>query len=193
MKAAELVKRVRNDAGLSLRSMARAAGVATSTIHRIEQGRMEPTVETLERIAQAAGARLRLEPVTDSSASAAGLARAIRADLDAGELHQPVRRAAEFAHRFRAADPAMRHRMITAEPRPIGDERWDALVAGLVEWLAVQTGTRVPEWSIDPSRFLDHGWWITSMESMRAWEYAGTPVSLQRRGVYIHRDSLTNV
>ena len=31
------------------------------------------------------------------------------------------------------------------------------------------------------------------MNSMRAWEYAGAPVSFKRRGVHLHRDSLTNV
>jgi len=31
------------------------------------------------------------------------------------------------------------------------------------------------------------------MESMRAWEYAGSPMSFQSRGVYLHRESLTNV
>lgn len=30
------------------------------------------------------------------------------------------------------------------------------------------------------------------MESMRAWEYAGSPMSFKTRGVYIHRDSLLN-
>jgi hypothetical protein len=51
----------------------------------------------------------------------------------------------------------------------------------------------VPEWAHAETRYLHRGWWVTRMKSMRAWEYAGTPVSFQIRGVYIHRDSLTNV
>lgn len=43
-----------------------------------------------------------------------------------------------------------------------------------------------------PAAFPIAGWWVTPKASMRAWEYAGTPVSLQRRGVYLHRDSLIN-
>jgi transcriptional regulator with XRE-family HTH domain len=194
MRSADVVRTVRQDAGLSLRALARAAGVATSTVHRIERGGLEPTVDTLERIVEAAGARLRVEPVVDSSVSAVGLARAVRELVRDPLAYEPVvRRAAEFAQRFRAADDETRRRMIAAEPPSTGDPRWDAFIGGLVEWLAVSERTEVPEWTRRPTRFLERAWWVTPMESLHAWEFAGTPVSLQRRGVYIHRDSLTNV
>ncbi len=194
MRPPEVVRSVRRDAGLSVRALARAAGVATSTVHRIERGGLEPTVDTLERIVEAAGARLRVEPIADSSVSAVGLARAVQQLVDDPAAYEPiVRRAAEFAQRFRAADDDTRRRMIAAEPPPTGDPRWDAFIGGLVEWLAVTERADVPAWTTHPARFLERAWWITPMESLRAWEFAGTPVSLQRRGVYIHRDSLTNV
>lgn len=83
--------------------------------------------------------------------------------------------------------------MIAAEPPPTGDERWDAFLAGFAEWLAIRAGDPVPAWTHEDDRYLPYGWWITPMRSMQAWEYAGTPASLQTRGVFIHRDSLTNV
>ena len=58
--------------------------------------------------------------------------------------------------------------------------------------LATAEGLEPPTWSAAPGRFLGRGWWVTTMVPMHAWEYAGTPVSLQRRGVYLHRDSLIN-
>ncbi len=183
---------MRTDAGLSLRALAEAAGVATSTVHRIEQGRLRPTVETLRRLAQAAGARLEIEPRPDHAASVVGLARAIR-DADPGDRVDAIRLAAELVGRFDAADRREQARMVTAEPLPTGDDRWDAFVAGLAEWLTVRAGMPTPPWTQAPGRFLDGGWWVTPLASMRAWEYAGTPVSLQRRGVFLHRDSLTNV
>ncbi len=124
MDAAELVRAARTGAGLSVRSLADAAGVAASTVHRIEKAELHPTVDTLRRILETAGVRLRLEPQPDHAVSLVGLARSIRADVVGtgtdGDWTWSVRRAAELVSRFRAADGATRHRMITAEPRPPG-------------------------------------------------------------------------
>jgi hypothetical protein len=86
-----------------------------------------------------------------------------------------------------------RHRMIAARPPEPGDPRWDAFLAGLAEWLAVQAGMPAPGRVRNDNRYLRHGWWVTPMKSMRVWEYAGSPMSFQSRGVYLHRESLTNV
>ncbi len=193
MRGSDLVRSVRTDAGLSLRALAGAAGVATSTIHRIERGEIHPTIDILERITQAAGARLRVEPEPDYAASIVGLARAIRDDIGSGDTSMSVRRAAELAARFGTSDVETRLRMISAEPSAIGDARWDAFVAALAEWLAVRAGMSAPDWTHHANRYLHEGWWVTPMVSMRAWEYAGSPASFQTRGVYLHRDSLTNV
>jgi transcriptional regulator with XRE-family HTH domain len=193
MESGVLVARIRREAEMSLRALADAAGLATSTVHRIERGELRPTVETLRRIAQAAGVRVPLEPQTDYSASLVGLARSIRAVLADGDEHQVVRMAAELVHRFRSALAEERARMITGRPASTGSRQWDAFVAALSEWLAVGARMPTPSWAQADERFLPRGWWVTSMPSMRAWEFAGTPVSFQRRGVYLHRDSLENV
>jgi transcriptional regulator with XRE-family HTH domain len=118
---------------LSVRALADAAGVAASTVHRIEQGELQPTVETLRHVVEAAGQRLQVDAQVDHAVSIVGLARSIRSDVAAGDYPGPVRKAAELAARFGEADPATRHRMITAKPPPTGDSRWDAFLAGLAE------------------------------------------------------------
>lgn len=175
---------------MSVRRLAAAAQVSASTVHRIERGRMHPTVDLLERLAQAAGARLRVEAETDSAASVVGLGRGIAARAP---RTSPVALAAELVGRFWAAGEDERLRMISGEPRPTGDRRWDAFLAALAEWLAVTAGLDPPAWVRAPDRFLGTGWWVTPMRAMRAWEYAGAPAAFKIRGVYIHRDSLTNV
>ncbi len=193
MKPAELVRTVRAEAGLSVRALAEAAGVAASTVHRIERGELQPTVDTLAQIVAAGGSRLHLEAQGDHTVSLVGLARSIQPDVTAGQYIVPIRKAAEFAARFTAADPETRHRMITARPPATGDRRWDAFVAGLAEWLAVRADVPAPTWVSDENRYLRQGWWVTPMKSMRAWEYAASPMSFQSRGVYVHRESLANV
>jgi transcriptional regulator with XRE-family HTH domain len=188
-----VVRQMRAASGLSLRALARAAGLATSTVHRIEQGRLHPTVATLERMAEAAGMRLSIETHADYAGSLVGLALSIRDDIAQDDRSSAVRKAAELAHRFEHAGPEARQRMISAEPPDTGDPGWNAFVAALAEWLAVRAGVPTPEWAHRPDRYLGRGWWVTDLEGMRAWEYAGSPAAFQQRGVYLHRASLTNV
>jgi len=192
MQADRLVREVREEAGLSLRELAVVANVAVSTIHRTERGVLLPTVETLTRIVAAAGGRLVLDVAPDSSSSVLGVGLVLRNELRDGVPPSVVRRAADMASHFDRAEPSARSRMLAAEPPPTGSVEWDAFLGGFAEWLAVRGGVEAPAWTRRPTRFLDHGWWITPMASMRAWEYAGTPVPLQRRGVFIHRESLVN-
>jgi transcriptional regulator with XRE-family HTH domain len=193
MQTSELLREVREQAGLSVRSLAAAAGVSSSTVHRIEQGAMQPTVEMLQRLLESAGVRLHLEVEDDSRVAAIALARAVSADIDNGDEGLVVRRASEFVARFRSVEDEVAKRMVVAEPRETGSSQWDAFLAALVEWLAVGRDIDVPAWVYDKSRYLFEGWWVTPMESMRAWEYAGSPASFQNHGVYIHRDSLVNM
>ncbi|MDR1151138.1 MAG: helix-turn-helix transcriptional regulator [Bifidobacteriaceae bacterium] len=55
LTGAELVTRMRSVRGLTMSGAARLAGVAVSTISRIESGEMEPTVATLGHIAAELG------------------------------------------------------------------------------------------------------------------------------------------
>jgi len=47
------VRRARETAGLSIRELAGRAGVAASTVWRIESRRLDPTVSMLERLLEA--------------------------------------------------------------------------------------------------------------------------------------------
>ena len=68
MDAARLVRSARIDAGLTLRQLAAAAHTSHSTLAAYETGAKCPSVETLNRIVEAAGFRLegRLAPHAES-------------------------------------------------------------------------------------------------------------------------------
>lgn len=53
-------REIRRRGSLSQRALAAKAGVTPTTIARIEKGRMEPTLDLLQRIARGAGLSLRL-------------------------------------------------------------------------------------------------------------------------------------
>lgn len=67
MDTAGLLRRTRLSAGRSQREVARRAGVAQPVISAYERGRRQPTVDQLERLLEAAGARLRVLVATPLS------------------------------------------------------------------------------------------------------------------------------
>jgi predicted transcriptional regulator len=62
VKAARLLRTARRRAGLSQRELADAAGVAQPAIARIESGRVQPRVDTLDRLLEACGWDLEVAP-----------------------------------------------------------------------------------------------------------------------------------
>ena len=71
--SSEIVREVRRESQLSVRALAAAAGVAASTVHRIERGDINPTVEMLDRIAAAGGMDLRAAATHRPPAQRGGL------------------------------------------------------------------------------------------------------------------------
>ena len=61
MTSAELIKRARERHGISQQRLALRAATDQAAISRIEQGRVSPSVDTVERLLAAMGERLRLE------------------------------------------------------------------------------------------------------------------------------------
>ena len=61
MDSRAILETARGRSGLSLRALAERAGVPVSTVLRVEQGRMAPTVDMLNRLVGAAGYDLVLD------------------------------------------------------------------------------------------------------------------------------------
>ena len=61
MPAWAIVREARARAGLTQRALAERAGKAQSEIAKIERGRRDPTVSTLERLVRAAGFDLKIQ------------------------------------------------------------------------------------------------------------------------------------
>jgi transcriptional regulator with XRE-family HTH domain len=61
MNLRRVLRRGRDGAGLTLRQLARQAATSHSTLAAYEAGRVSPTVETLDRVARAAGYDLTIE------------------------------------------------------------------------------------------------------------------------------------
>ncbi|MDR1513192.1 MAG: helix-turn-helix domain-containing protein [Propionibacteriaceae bacterium] len=82
MDAATIVKRVRALSGVTRKELAELAGLAPSTVGRIEQGALDPTWGTLSRILEATGHRINGDTVVSAGdQSAIAAARPLLASL----------------------------------------------------------------------------------------------------------------
>lgn len=95
---------------------------------------------------------------------------------------------AEFVDMFDLArTDEDRYASIEREPKLIGDERLDALVGAIVEYLAKQRRLgRVPHWVCDPARRLKSPWFTTSSSSPALREYLtfSSPGEFSSRNIF---------
>jgi len=96
----------------------------------------------------------------------------------------------EFALR---GDDRSRAEAIAQRPESTGDSRHDAYLGALAEHLASVHGLSRPEWSVEPSRFLDRFWFVSEVPGFRAVAIAQTPAAFRRRGVFVPERSLHRV
>jgi hypothetical protein len=95
---------------------------------------------------------------------------------------------AEFVDTFDLAKTDQdRYASIEHEPRLTGDNRLDALVGAIAEYLAKQRRLgRVPHWVSDPARRLDSPWFTTASptDSMREYLTFSSPAEFASRNIF---------
>ncbi|MDQ6785150.1 MAG: hypothetical protein M3063_17295 [Actinomycetota bacterium] len=83
-------------------------------------------------------------------------------------------------------EPATGHRsLIEPEPGRTGDPRWDALLAGIAEWLAAKGSFPAPPWATTPERTLAEPWSPHALASLRRLATDNAPPEIRRHGVLI--------
>ena len=82
--------------------------------------------------------------------------------------------------------------LITGPPSSTGDERWDALVCGVAEDVAVRHGLPLPGWVVAHEP-LEEWWFVTNYSGLHALAFVETPPTLARHGVFLRRASLVNI
>ena len=144
---AEVITRAKGSSEVSVRALAASAGVAGSTITRIQSGAMEPTVQTLEQILEAAGFELRLCVVRRGGERTPRLADLSDAWSTRGGRTRPewTRWRALLDHL--ALHPERVAEVIYTAPLPSGSRIIDALLAGVAEKLADDAGLARPSWT----------------------------------------------
>lgn len=164
--AAALLASVRRAAGLTQSQLAERAGVAQSMVAAYETRRRQPTVPTLRRLLQAAGATLQLaadrgRPVDSTGFTARSAAEAIRHELAAGDesfaLRLLVDAVSDLRRLIDRGDSEQVRRFLAAPPST-GSKRFDTLLAAQVGRELRLAGIRRPKWTVPPP--LEQWWFV---------------------------------
>jgi transcriptional regulator with XRE-family HTH domain len=139
---AMMVRRWRNEAGLSQRALARRCGAFASTIRRIEDGSSDPTITMLERIAAASGRQLTIGSAAPAATSIAGLVARLGIDEYGEPDWTAIRSFADWVDQH----PEAALDSIASPPMRTGSDRIDNLIAAIVETIADVHGAEPPRW-----------------------------------------------
>ena len=79
--------------------------------------------------------------------------------------------------------------LLQAEPAPFGDERWDALLAALAEYLCARHDLAPPVWT--EQRVLRQAWFPAELAVQRTDALVRAPAAFRKHGVYLSANDLT--
>lgn len=182
-----MVRSARSDSGLSIRALAARAGVAATTITRIESGRIDPTVGTLRDILHAAGRELHLDAprtarvhIADLSSAWAQRADEVRPDW--------TRLRAALDHL--AAHPDETADAIARSPEPSGSEIIDALLAGIADKVADDQHLTRPSWTYAAPVLRDDTFLMPTTPRQRRAIREATPDQLAARHLFVDAGTL---
>lgn len=192
MKSSAVVTEARRRAGLTQQALAVRAGTTQSTIAAYEAGAKEPSAKTMTRIANAAGFEVSWALAPRSSLTARTVNEVADLLAERGQK-EAFRLVAELASRLDRLSAQEFIEVTRADPGSIGERKWDALLAGVVERAAHRHGVRVPSWTATPDRFLDVWWFLSPYKTLHASAMVETPPELANRGVFLHESSLSRI
>lgn len=89
----------------------------------------------------------------------------------------------EFLEEYRWGPDDAQPCLLNDEPPPLGDERWDALLAALAEHLAAKHDLAPPAWT-EP-RVLRRPWFPAELRVQRADALVRAPAAFRKHGVYL--------
>ncbi|MFM8827386.1 MAG: helix-turn-helix domain-containing protein [Actinomycetota bacterium] len=182
-----LVRRARTRGGMTIRELAKVAGVAASTVQRIEAGKVDPTVGMLARLLHATGGSLALDDVPFPGPRLADMGDAWGRD-GSGRFQPDWTRLRGFLDWLHLHPDAIVGSTVVA-PGESGSDIMDNLLAAIAETISLDAQLDPPAWTRTVPPLATE--WVPdgTPRSVMAWRAAAAEPFL-RRGLVVSRDSL---
>jgi transcriptional regulator with XRE-family HTH domain len=189
--AGDVLLERRTAAGLTQRGLADLAGVSQAEIGRIETHRSQPTLPVLGRLLDVLGTELVPASVDDVRPTVAvEVAEDVREILRSGdtspenlaECYRSASTIVDAAHRWSGSQF---RRAISFAPGSTGSQKFDALIAALVEDCCTAGGVTPPPWVDDKARFVDGEWFPSGIDDLHEVARRESPEAFRRHGVFI--------
>ena len=127
------VRRAREAAGLSIRELAGRAGVAASTVWRVESGRLDPTVSMLERLLEASASIGPVVRTTREAAVSLALGRLVASEVLRNPTPHVERARSRVAAILESQASPQGQRLWATEWQRVLDGPLEGVVAALID------------------------------------------------------------
>ncbi len=191
MSASSLLRTARHARGVSQRALAQAAQVSQPGIAAVESGAHDTTLDRLERLLVPLGQRLSLLPTR--ARPVWQMAVDLRAALEVGDQKLAWRQIIQCSDDLSRECPATRVALTVTQPLPVGDARYDALLAAVADHHLARDSLPRPSWLDLPDYRLAEPWDVEGVPSLRARARRRTPPAIARHGVFLAASELTSV
>jgi transcriptional regulator with XRE-family HTH domain len=186
------LRSLRRKAGLTAAQVARVTGTSESNIAAYERGAKVAGPATLQRIRDAieAGSEsaIYVNGLVTTPQAAAAIRSGIRHAWTPRELLRVVR---EQRSNAKWVSHPIDQRVFFARPSTTGDPRWDALLAGSTEEVALRRHVPIPDWT--KGARLESTWYVTDDPALHDYLLTHSPPSFRSRGVMIDPGALESV
>jgi transcriptional regulator with XRE-family HTH domain len=196
MDVAGLIRHARMESTLTQSELARLSGTSQPTLAAYEAGRALPRLDTLERLLECSGHDLVISIRPKARRGAVPMIDVGReiAKIATEEGGSGVwRRLLDFVDDFRGSSTAGKRWLVNEEPALVGDVRFDAALAGVVDFLCNESDLAPPAWTAGPDRLAQPFWFVSGLPGFEAMALRDTPVALGRHGVFVNEGAFERV
>jgi transcriptional regulator with XRE-family HTH domain len=189
--AADLLRTARYTQGASQRELARVAAVGQPRIADIESGAHDTTVDRLDHLLAALGQRIAVLPTRSRPVCEAAVA--IKDALDRGDYASAWREIIQVGDDLARAEPATRVALTVTRPLPVGDPRFDALLAAVADHRLTSGRLPRPGWLDLPDYRLEEPWDVEVIPDLQVQARARTPRAIARHGIFLAAAQLESI
>ena len=191
--AGTLLQEARSKGGLSQQELANRCGVSKSQVTRIELHQIQPSLPTLFRLLAAANQDLEIRAVTkDGKLTASQIAEQVFKELASGDEERAFRTCIALMDELSTVTPARLSELVDEVPVRCSDDRYNALIASIVEHFCSLAKIEVPLWTNDPKRFCSP-WYASDIAGLESIAVHETPPAFARHGISILASELSRV